>query len=129
MGAEEMLGIITAAVLKIFPQVQVTALAAVQISTDALRLLSLAQQCCGAMLTGFELMSDLCLQLVAKHFPQPSLTFFAECHPQYVLMDLSDSEPAPYVNTLLETVIGADLEQEICQDAVLTTSTTQSCAL
>ncbi|WP_395826897.1 FAD-binding oxidoreductase [Collimonas sp.] len=130
IGAEGTLGIITAAVLKIFPQpqVQLTALAALQTPADALRLLSLAQQRCGATLTGFELMSDLCLQLVAKHFPQ--LPFpFTERHPQYVLLELSDSEPAPHANTLLEAVIGAALEQEICQDAVLATSTTQSRAL
>ncbi|GAC1523221.1 MAG: FAD-binding oxidoreductase [Collimonas sp.] len=130
IGAEGTLGIITAAVLKIFPQPkgQLTALAAVQTPADALRLLSLAQDRCGANLTGFELMSDLCLQLVARHFPQLQFPF-AEHHPHYVLMELSDSESADHANTLLEAVIGAALEQDICQDAVLASSTAQSRAL
>ncbi len=101
IGAEGTLGIITAAALKIFPQpqVQLTALkkdiggsanpsrctTAAEPGETALR---------RAMLTDFELMSDLCLQLVAEHFPQ--LPFpFAECHPKYMFMELSESKPAP----------------------------------
>ncbi|HWW04973.1 FAD-binding oxidoreductase [Collimonas sp.] len=130
IGAEGTLGIITAAVLKIFPQpkAQLTALAAVQTPAAALDLLSLAQERCGATLTGFELMSDLCLQLVAKHFPQLQFPF-DQRHPHYVLLELSDHESAEHANSLLEAVIGAALEQDICQDAVLATSTAQSRAL
>ena len=130
IGAEGTLGVITAAVLKLFPQpkAQLTALAAVQTPAAALSLLSLAQERCGATLTGFELMSDLCLQLVAKHFPQLQFPF-TEHHPHYVLLELSDHESAEHANSLLEAVIGAALEQDICQDAVLASSTAQSRAL
>ncbi|AIY40810.1 D-2-hydroxyglutarate dehydrogenase [Collimonas arenae] len=130
IGAEGTLGIITAAVLKIFPQpkAQLTALAALQTPADALRLLTLAQSHCGATLTGFELMSDLCLQLVAKHFPQLQFPF-NQRHPQYVLLELSDNESAEHAGSLLESVIGAALEQGICQDAVLASSSIQSRAL
>lgn len=130
IGAEGTLGIITAAVLKLFPQpkVQLTALAALHSPADALRLLTLAQERCGAALTGFELMSDLCLQLVAKHFPQLQFPF-SEHHPHYVLLELSDSEPAPHASTLMESVMEQALEQGICQDAVLASSGAQSRAL
>ncbi|MEO6918890.1 MAG: FAD-binding oxidoreductase [Collimonas sp.] len=130
IGAEGTLGIITAAVLKIFPQpkVQLTALAALQTPADALRLLTIAQSRCGATLTGFELMSDLCLQLVAKHFPQLQSPF-SQRHPQYVLLELSDSELAPHASSLLESVMAEALEQDICQDAVLASSSIQSRAL
>jgi FAD/FMN-containing dehydrogenase len=130
IGAEGTLGIITAAVLKLFPQpkAQLTALAAVQTPAAALRLLSLAQGRCGATLTGFELMSDLCLQLVAKHFPQLQFPF-SQRHPHYVLLELSDSESADHASALLEAVIGDALEQDICQDAVLASSSAQSRAL
>jgi FAD/FMN-containing dehydrogenase len=130
IGAEGTLGIITAAVLKVFPQPKAerTALAALQTPQDALRLLSLAQEHCGASLTGFELMSDFCLQLVARHYPQMRLPF-AENHAQYVLLELSDNESEEHANALLESLVGAALEQEVIQDAIVAASIAQSKAL
>ena len=130
IGAEGTLGIITAAVLKLFPQpkAEITALAAMATPDDALRLLNLAQAHCGAALTGFELMSDLCLQLVSKHFPHMRLPF-PQNYPQYVLLELSDSESGEHANTMLENLITAALEQEIIQDAVVASSIAQSKSL
>ncbi|WP_420474151.1 FAD-binding oxidoreductase [Noviherbaspirillum sp. ST9] len=130
IGAEGTLGIITAAVLKLFPQpqAQLTALAAMQSPEDALRLLSLAQEKCGPILTGFELMSDFCLQLVAKHFPQMRLPF-PQNYPQYVLLELSDSESEDHANTMLEALITDALEQDMIQDAAVASSIAQSKAL
>lgn len=127
IGAEGTLGIITAAVMKLFPQpkAQITALAAMPTAADALQFLSLAQTHCGAALTGFELMSDFCLQLVIKHFPQMRLPF-AENHPQYVLLELSDSESEQHANAMLESLIGAALEQEVITDAIVAASIAQS---
>jgi FAD/FMN-containing dehydrogenase len=130
IGAEGTLGIITAAVLKLFPQpkAELTALAALPSTDHALQLLTLAQTHCGASLTGFELMSDFCLQLVSKHFPQMRLPF-QENHPQYVLLELSDSESEEHATAMLENLIQAALEQEIIVDAVLAASIAQSKAL
>ncbi|RZI43022.1 FAD-binding oxidoreductase [Herbaspirillum sp. HC18] len=130
IGAEGTLGIITAAVLKLFPQpqAQLTALAAMRTPDDALRLLSLAQGKCGAALTGFELMSDFCLRLVSKHFPQMRQPF-PQSYPQYVLLELSDSESEDHANGMLEAVITDALEQDIIQDAAVASSIAQSRAL
>jgi D-lactate dehydrogenase (cytochrome) len=130
IGAEGTLGIITAAVLKLFPQprAELTALVALPSADAALQLLTLAQSHCGASLTGFELMSAFCLQLVAKHYPHMRQPFNEE-HPQYVLLELSDSESEEHATAMLEKLIEAALEREIILDAVLASSIAQSKAL
>lgn len=130
IGAEGTLGIITAAILKLFPlpKAQLTAFAAMQAPADALKLLSVAQEQCGASLTGFELISDFCLQLVTRHFPQLQLPF-AEQHRQYVLLELSDSESAEHAMARLEAVMSTALEESIIEDAVIASSIAQSKAL
>jgi FAD/FMN-containing dehydrogenase len=130
IGAEGTLGIITGAVLKLFPQpkAKLTALAAMRTPDEALQLLTLTQGYCGAVLTGFELMSAMCMDLVGKHFPQLQLPF-AEKHAQYVLLELSDTESDEHAMALLESVIGSALENETIQDAVVASSISQSKAL
>lgn len=130
IGAEGTLGIITASVLKLYPlpKARCTALAAMQTPEDALTLLSLMQDCCGPALTGFELISDFCLHLVTKHFPQMHLPF-PRTYPQYVLLELSNNESEEHVNTMLENVLGEALEQALVIDASIASSITQSKAL
>lgn len=130
IGAEGTLGIISAAVLKLYPtpKTRVTALAAVRTPSDALRLLGLIQNHCGATLTAFELISEYCLQLVAKHFPKTPKPF-KKRHAQYVLIELSDHESEQHANALMEAGIAQALEQDIVTDAVVATSVAKAKAL
>ncbi|MGI4848951.1 MAG: FAD-binding oxidoreductase [Janthinobacterium lividum] len=130
IGAEGTLGIITAAVVKLFPipLAQVTSLAAMNTPADALALLTIAQKRCGASLTGFELMSQCCLELVSKHYPDKKLPF-AEPSPQYVLLELSDNESEEHAMALLEAVITEAIEEGVIHDALVAGSIAQSRAL
>jgi FAD/FMN-containing dehydrogenase len=130
IGAEGTLGVITGAVLKLFPQPKaaITALVALASPSDALELLKLTESHAGPTLTGYELMSDVCLRLVASHFPdlpQP----FPERYPQYALLELSSHESEQHGVALLEAAIERALEAGVAQDAVVATSITQSRAL
>ena len=130
IGAEGTLGIITGAVLKLYPQpkASITALAALPSPAHALQLLVLMQDHCGASLTGFELMSRYCLELVAQQFPALPKPF-AQPHPQYVLLELSSSESEQHAVGLLEQAIGAALERGVVHDAVVASSVAQSAGL
>ncbi len=130
IGAEGTLGVITAAVLKLYPAPQgaLTALVALDSPRQALALLGLLQARCGAALTGFELMSALCLDLVATHFPALPRPF-AGRHPQYALVELSSTESEAQAQGLLEASVGAALEAGVAVDAVVATSGQQALGL
>ncbi len=130
VGAEGTLGVITAAVLKLFPRpsARATALAAVTSPAKALEFLSHIQGACGDRLTGFELMSGFCLALVAKHFPATRLPF-AEAHPQYVLLELSDTASSESLDAALASALADAAERELIEDAVVAASETQTAAL
>ncbi|WP_426177349.1 FAD-binding oxidoreductase [Massilia sp. TWR1-2-2] len=130
IGAEGTLGVITGAVLKLFPlpESTLTALVALASPHDALSLLNLMQDRCGASLTGFELMSDYCMQLVATHFPHLPKPF-VQRHPHYVLLEVSSSESEQHAVALMEGALEQAVELDLADDAVLATSSAQSRAL
>ena len=127
VGAEGTLGVITAAVLKLFPlpRSRATAVVALQDPERALGLLKRTLDEGGERLTGFELFSDFCLSLVLKHFKDVASPF-GRRFPHYVLMELSDTRPGNAVASLAESILGAALEEKDVLDAAIAQSDTQA---
>ncbi|MEN9436248.1 MAG: hypothetical protein RIR09_903 [Pseudomonadota bacterium] len=131
IGSEGTLGIITAAVMKLYPLpvAQLTAFAAVPSLDAAVALLGLAHKTLGASLTGFEAMGAFALGLVRKHFPSLHMPF-AEGHAPYcVVLEASDHESETHARALLERLLEAALEQGCVVDAVVAESLNQAHAL
>src|SRR6202166_3792327 len=125
IGAEGTLGIITAAVLKLFPRPRSveTAFVGVPSPQAALALLNLVQQRTGGGATTFELMKRLAIEFAVKYGPgcrDPLI------HPQpwYVLLELSASETSGLRDTL-ESVLAAGVEKGLVADATIAASLAQ----
>jgi FAD/FMN-containing dehydrogenase len=116
-------------VVKLFPKprARATAVVAVETPRAALRLLEHMQSRCGDRLTAFELFSAICVDLVRKHFHTPAP--FATAYPQYVLLELSDTQPGDGVNALLETSLTDAIENRIAVDAAVAASDEQAKSL
>jgi FAD/FMN-containing dehydrogenase len=127
IGSEGTLGVITAATLKLFPKpaAQRTAWAAVPSVQAAVDLLGLAQLHLGAGLTGFEMMGQVALGLVVKHFPSMSVPLW-QSTPYCVLLELSDTDSEDHAHAQLERLLEAALTHGCVSDAVVAQSLAQS---
>jgi len=130
IGSEGTLGIITAATMKLYPlpAAQLTAWAAVPSLDHAVTLLGLAHKHLGAGLTGFEVMGQFALSLVARHMPQQRVPLFEQT-PWCVLLENSDHESEPHAREQFERLLEAALEQGCVTDAVVAENITQAKAL
>lgn len=130
IGSEGTLGVITAAVLKLFPlpAAQVVAFIAVSSPQAAVELLQLAQARLGAGLTAFELMGEACIGLVEKHVPGARFPL-GDRSPWYVLLELSDTRGEAKAAEAIEGLLETAIEQGHATDAALSSSLAQFRAL
>ncbi|RVT97780.1 FAD-binding oxidoreductase [Rhodovarius crocodyli] len=132
IGSEGTLGIITAATLKLFPQpaARLTALAALPGVQQAGAFLSRCRGGFHAALTGFELMSGACLQLVTATYPQQRLPFQPPWDASwYVLLEISDAEGEEHATARLEAVLGEAMEAGEVEDVALAQNIAQARAM
>lgn len=127
IGAEGTLGIITAAVLKLFPipVAQWTALVAVPSAESAVELLSRFQAGASAQLTGFEVMSREALDLLKHYYPALASPLAAD-NAYEVLVEISDYESAEHAMALMEKILEGALESGCASDAAIASNLSQA---
>ena len=120
LGAEGTLGVITAAVLRLYPRptARATAWIALASPREAVELLSILRGRLGDRLSAFELVSRTCLEAVLLHVPN-TRDPLPNPHPWYVLAEFGDSGPTE----TLRTHIADSLDE---REAVLAQSEEQS---
>ncbi|WP_446737556.1 FAD-binding oxidoreductase [Rhizobium sp. CFBP 8762] len=130
IGAEGTLGVITGAVLKLFPkplghQVAFAGVASVE---AALAVFDMAQSLCGGALTGFELMPRLGVEFTTRHIPgvrDPMDTV----HPWYTLIDISTSNSAETAERMMLSLLEQAMAAGLVENAVIAANDTQAKAL
>jgi FAD/FMN-containing dehydrogenase len=127
IGSEGTLGIITAATMKLYPlpAATLTAWAAVPSLEHAVRLLGLAYQHLGSSLTGFEVMGQFALSLVARHFRQMRVPLYEQA-PFCVLLENSDQESEVHARGRFELLLETAMEEACVTDAVVAESLIQA---
>ena len=130
VGAEGTLGIVTAAVLKLFPAIRsrATAWVAVTDPRAAVRLLGMLRAACGERVSAFEIVGRTALGLVLQHIPGardplPGAPAWS------VLVELSDPDVDAPLDTQLQAVLGEACAQGLASDAAVAASEAQASAL
>jgi len=127
IGSEGTLGIITAAVLRLFPRPveRVTCIAGLKKLEDAPAFFARARDSAGSMLTAFEILPRIGVEFALRHgndvrdpFPSP--------YPWYVLLELTCPHESDEPRQMAELLLQAGIEAGEMADAAIASSHAQS---
>jgi FAD/FMN-containing dehydrogenase len=127
IGSEGTLGVITAAVLKLFPKAaqKATAFVALPDIASALPLFGLVQERAGQGLTAFEIMAGIVLDLVLRHVPGARDPIPSK-HPWYALLETSGQKADGAAERLLTEALHDASDRGLILDAVIASSLMQA---
>jgi FAD/FMN-containing dehydrogenase len=127
IGAEGTLGIITAAVLRLFPKPRGKSVAFVGLGDPAaaLRLLDVARKQAASGLTAFELIPRIAIDVVLKYVPG-TRDPIAGRHDWYVLMEVSSSRSEADAEAMVEAIFGEGVAEGFVEDGVQARSLEQA---
>ena len=130
IGAEGTLGVITAAVLKLYPRPKVreTALAGMASVEAVLDLFARVRDAAGDTLTGFEMMPRIAVEFSCRHTPGVADPF-GKPHRYYALIELTSSRAGDPLRDVLQNELAQALEGGLIADAVVAASLSQADAL
>lgn len=126
IGSEGTLGIITGAVLKLYPRPTGRATAWVGCDTpqQLTELLALLRSRCGERLVACEMLSAACMRLIVDHVDGARHPL-EQALPYNGLIELADTHPAQ-LEELLTSVLGEGLERGLIADATIASNQTQA---
>ncbi len=127
VGGEGTLGIITAAVLKLFPKPKGREVGWVGVESPeaALALFGLAADRAGSALTAFELMARIPFEFGMAYTPGAVRPLEGDW-PWHILMEISSGRSAEDARNLIETILEEGFEAGHAQDAVIAANIAQA---
>jgi len=126
IGSEGILGIITAASLKLFPKPETveTAYIGVNSFADAIELFRQARRTSADLLSAFEVIGSECLPMATRIYPDMRNPLSTEA-PVHILLEVSGTQTVE-LRSAVEQLLAEGIESGLVKDAVLAASIGQS---